>query len=123
MTPMVGSSEIESKKIFNSNAFLAKKKATKQNTFIHKLVDTAMFAKFIEVQFLGGSEKQELIYFSKLISQGSYDDLLDNFVPKKIKRAYPANNTHIDTSSIKNDIIGFYQYTTFPMGSEPAHRP
>jgi len=84
------------------NAFLIKKKATKPSSFIYKLVETTMFANFIEVQFLGGPDEQELIYFSKLMAQGrtkANPTILVPFKPKKVVRSYLPNSQGIDPSS------------------------
>lgn len=87
-------------------AFLSKKDATKQNSFIYKLTETTMFANFIEVQFLDGPEKQELLYFSKLISQErtkAQPTVIVPFSPLKTTRSYPPNAQDIESSSNECD--------------------
>ena len=91
-------------------AFLSKKDATKPNHFIFKLTETTMFANFIEIQFLDGPEKQELLYFSKLITQErtkANPTIITQFVPFKTTRGYPPNPQGINPTKI-------YQYTVFP---------
>lgn len=100
---MTGKSEPGLRDIFNIKAFLTKKKATKSNTFIYKLVESGMFASFIENQFLGGYEKQELIYFSNLMNKERTkinSTVITPFVPSKIIRVYPPNSQGIPPSSI-----------------------
>lgn len=118
---MSGSTAAELKEIFNVKAFLAKKDATKANSFIYRLAETTMFANFIEVQFLDGLEKQELLYFSKLISQErtkAQPTVIVPFVPLKTTRSYPPNTQGIDPAStflrFLTCIIEVYQYTFFP---------
>lgn len=83
------------------NAFLTKKKATKPSSFIYKLAETAMFANFIENQFLGGPDKQELLHFSKLMTQErtKTTTVITPFVPSKVTRAYPPNSQGIPPAS------------------------
>jgi hypothetical protein len=83
-------------------AFLAKKDATKQNSFIYKLTETTMFANFIEIQFLDGPDKQELLYFAKLMTQERTKTtpmIIVPFTPSKVTRGYPPNTSGIDSSS------------------------
>ena len=94
MPPIAGSSGAELREIFNINGFLTRKKSTRPNTFIYKLVETTMFANFIEIQFLGGSEKQELLYFSKLMNEErtkTNQTVLKPFLPSKTTRALTVN--------------------------------
>jgi len=100
----------ELKEIFNIKAFLAKKDATKPNSFIYKLTETTMFANFIEIQFLDGPEKQELLYFSKLITQErskSNPTIITGFNPEKTTRGFPPNPIDVESGKI-------YQYASFP---------
>lgn len=76
-----------------------------------------MFANFIEVQFLGGSEKQELIYFSKLMTQErtkANPMVIKPFKPAKVTRTYPPNSQGIPSSSKPGHNIETYQYKVFP---------
>lgn len=77
-----------------------------------------MFANFIEVQFLGGPDKQELIYFSKLMKQErtrANPTVLVPFNPAKIVRSYPPNSQGVVSSSkFKCRIVETYQYKSFP---------
>ncbi len=110
MPPTDGTPGCELREIFNVKAFLIKKEATKPNNFIYKLTETTMFANFIEIQFLDGPEKQELLYFSKLITQERTKvapTVITPFVPLKTTRGYPPNAAGIDPAKV-------YQYSIFP---------
>lgn len=61
-----------------------------------------MFANFIENQFLGGPDKQELIHFTKLMTQErtkANATVITPFVPTKTTRAYPPNSQGVPPAS------------------------
>ena len=89
--------------LFNIKAFLSHKGAKKQNSFIYKLTETNMFAKFIEMQFLDGPDKEEILYFSTLMSRERTIEnpvIMIPFIPNKIIKAYQPNIHNIDPSGI-----------------------
>lgn len=105
------------REIFKLNAFLTKKKATRSSSFIYKLAETAMFANFIENQFLGGPDKQELLHFSKLMTQErtkTSATVIGPFVPSKVTRAYPPNSQGVPPASSFSASLETYQYKVFP---------
>lgn len=65
-----------------------------------------MFSKFIELQFMDGIDKHEVLYFTKLITQERTKEspmLITPFIPRSVIKVYSVNNTGIDSSSIVFD--------------------
>ncbi len=85
------------KEVFDIAAFVAKKDGGRSK-FFARLVETTMFATFVECQILGGNDERELKYFSELLKTDP--PTLTSFVPSRVTRTYPPNTEGLDMSRI-----------------------
>ena len=80
-----------SKDFFNKEKFRSDKDASRPQSFIYKLTETANFGYFIESRSLGRSVNDEqIIYFDKIVKlkrSSKKPTLLEPFEPKKVIRA------------------------------------
>lgn len=80
-----------SRHFFNYEKFRADKDASRPQTFIHKLTQTANFSYFIESRSLGKSQHDaQIIFFDRIVKQkrnAKKPVLLEPFEPQKVIRA------------------------------------